>query len=107
MKEHTILSLLHVLLFGPLLIYIGAGMPWLAIPSYVIIGLGAFLILFHAYKAYGVIKAGGVPWVNLIHVLLVGPALLAYGLGAPGYVKELLLMLGFAAVGYHAYYLVI
>ena len=107
MKEHTILSLLHVLLFGPLLIYIGAGMPWFSIPSYIIVGLGAFIILFHAYKAYGVFTAGGTPWVNLIHVLLVGPALLAYGLGGPGYVGELLIMLGFAAVGYHGYYLLV
>jgi hypothetical protein len=107
MKEHTILSLLHVLLFGPLLIYIGAGMPWFSIPAYVIVGLGVFIILFHAYKAYGVFTAGGTPWVNLIHVLLVGPALLAYGLGGPGYVGELLIMLGFAAVGYHGYYLLV
>jgi hypothetical protein len=101
MEERTILSLLHVFLFGPLLIYIGAGKP---MPSYVIVGLGAFIILFHAYKA---LRKGGVPWINLIHVLLVGPALLAYGLGGPGYVGELLLMLGFAAIGYHAYYLLV
>jgi hypothetical protein len=104
MENRTILSLLHVFLFGPLLIYIGAGMP---IPSYVVQALGAFIILLHAYKAYGVLKAGGTPWIYLIHVLLVGPALLAYGLGGPGYVGELLLMLGFAAIGYHAYYLLI
>ena len=97
------MSLLHVFLFGPLLIYIGAGS---TIPLYVIQALGVFIILFHAYKAYGVFKTGGTPWVNLIHVLLVGPALLLYGTG-PGYVGELLIMLGFAAIGYHAYYLLV
>ena len=107
MEKRTIISLLHVLLFGPLLIYIGAGMPWFSIPSYIIVGLGAFIILFHAYMAYGVFTAGRTPWISLIHVLLVGPALLAYGLGGPGYVGELLIMLGFAAVGYHAYYLLV
>ena len=102
MENRTILSLLHVFLFGPLLVYIGAGY---SIPLSIVQGLGAFIILFHAYKAYGVLSRGGTPWVNLIHIVLVGPALLAYGLGlGPGYVKELLLMLGFAAIGYHAYY---
>jgi hypothetical protein len=44
-------------------------------------------------------------WVNLFHVLVVGPALLAYGLSGQRYLRELVLMLAFAAMGYHGYYL--
>ena len=60
------------------------------------------------YKLYIKLKLGKHPWVSLIHIVLVGPLLVYIG-----YMKEetkipyfkLLLMLGFASIGYHGYYL--
>jgi hypothetical protein len=53
-------------------------------------------------------KLGKGYWVNLIHILLVGPLLLYIGYNGektPRLYFELLLMLGFAAIGYHGYYM--
>jgi hypothetical protein len=73
-----------------------------------LLGLGIFIILYHVYKTYLKYSAGKNPWVNLIHILIVGPLLIYIGYNkqlTPRYAYELLLMLGFAAVGYHGYYL--
>jgi hypothetical protein len=106
MDEHTIVSILHILLFAPLL-FIVALTTW--IPPLGIAGLGAFITLYHGYKAYAKAVAGKSYWVNMIHVIAVGPALIAKGAmeKPPRYVNELILMFAFAAVGYHAYYLVV
>jgi len=82
-----------------------------AIPAflyYVLIGLGIILFLYQAYKAYTKFAEGKNPWVNLIHVALVAPLLVYVGVrgedtSRPAF--ELLLLLGFAAIGYHGYYL--
>jgi hypothetical protein len=53
-------------------------------------------------------KLGKGYWVNLIHILLVGPLLVYIGYNSEKTHRlyfELLLMLGFAAIGYHGYYL--
>jgi len=49
------------------------------------------------------------PWVNYIHLFIVGPLLLYIGLNREKTERryfEILLMLGFAAIGYHGYYLI-
>jgi hypothetical protein len=53
-------------------------------------------------------KQGKGYWVNLIHILLVGPLLVYIGYNREKTARlyfELLMMLGFAAIGYHGYYL--
>ena len=102
MDPRTILQLAHLLVLGPMLIAIGLGYG----PATAIAGLGIFIILYHAYKAYVRYSAGQIPWVNLIHMLIVGPALVAKGFVTERYLNELILMLGFAAIGYHGYYLI-
>ena len=99
MNTRTILSLAHILLLGPLLLAIGFGY----IPTPVTLGVGAVVIAYHLYKYFAVRAA----WINLFHAFVLGPALLAAGaLPAQRWPRELVLMLGFAAIGYHAYYLV-
>jgi hypothetical protein len=103
-SPHAAIAIAHVLILGPLLIAIGLGYG----ASYrAAVGfLGAFIVVYHAYKAYAKISAGvGGAWINWIHVLIVGPALIAYGFtpSPPKYVEDLILMLGFAAVGYHGF----
>ena len=53
-------------------------------------------------------KLGKSYWVNLIHIFIVGPILIYIGYNGEKTSRkyyEILLMLGFAALGYHGYYL--
>ncbi len=101
LSSHTILSLAHIFVLGPLLLAIGFGY----VSANVTLGIGALIIVYHLYKYVAVRPS----WVNLFHVLVLGPALIAAGLipsTTQRWPRELVLMLGFAAIGYHAYYLV-
>ena len=98
MNNHQIIHLAHILILGPFLLAVGTGyIP----PSKYISGIGITIALYHVFK----MSQKGVNWVNMFHAIVVGPALIAYGVGAPRYVRELVLMLGIAAIGYHAYYM--
>ena len=69
--------------------------------------LGLIIILYHIYKTYSYMTKGKNYWVNLIHILIIGPLLMYIGYYAektPRLYFEILLMLGFASIGYHSYY---
>jgi hypothetical protein len=105
MDPRTVLQLAHILILGPLLVVIGLG--YVDAWSMAIAGLGAFITLYHGFKVYTKWTAGQAFWVNLFHALIVGPVLMAKGLlDSPRYVDEFILMFGFAAIGYHALYLI-
>jgi len=99
-------SLFHVLIISVLFLYVGIMKT--EIPPFLfhlLLGLGAIIIPYHAYKAS--IKKSG--WVNYIHIFLVGPLLMYIGYNGIATERkyfELLMMLGFAALGYHGYYIV-
>lgn len=108
--KHTIIHLFHILLVGPLFIYVGIKretIPKLMFPFLLV--LGAFITLYHIYLAYNKLKQGQSAWVNYIHFLIIGP-LLVYigyqGLETTRKYFEMLLLLGMAAIGYHGYYLI-
>ena len=112
--DHFYNHLAHTLLIGPLLVFIG--MKQSNFPDYankLILGTGLFVFAYHLFKAYEKITEKGFisAWVNYIHVLLVAPVLIAIGYygsfsnNTPRYLREVCMMLGFAAFGYHAYYL--
>jgi hypothetical protein len=109
MKTETIVHLFHILIVGGLFMYVGITRE--NIPAYmypILLGLGIVIILYHIYKVYNYMKAGKGYWVNLIHILLVGPLLVYIGYNREKTGRkyfEMLLMLGFAAIGYHGYYL--
>ena len=103
MNEHTLLHIAHLLILGPFLLYIGFDYP---IPLKAVAAIGVFVILYQSFKTYLRYVKNESMWVNLFHVFIVGPALLAYGLSGQRYLRELIIMLGFAAIGYHGYYLV-
>ena len=107
MNPHMILSLAHIFALAPLLVII-AKTNW--IPPMVVAFLGAFIALYHAYKAYTKISAGSSiagTWINLFHALVVGPVIIAHGLNPDvRYLSEFILMFAFAAVGYHTFYLI-
>ena len=110
LDKHTIIHLFHILLVGPLFIYVGIKretIPKLMFPFLLV--LGAFITLSHMYLAYNKFKQGQCAWVNYIHFLIIGP-LLVYigyqGLETTRKYFEMLLLLGMAAIGYHGYYLI-
>ena len=108
--KHTIIHLFHILLVGPLFLYVGIKretIPKLMFPFLLV--LGAFITVYHMYLAYNKFKHGQSAWVNYIHFLIIGP-LLVYigyqGLETSRKFFEILLLLGMAAIGYHGYYLI-
>ena len=81
-------------------------MPSILFP--ILLGLGVVIIIYHIYKAYRYMKADKPYWVNLIHIILIGPLLVYIGYNKEDTSRryfEILLMLGFASIGYHGYYL--
>jgi hypothetical protein len=107
MDSHTALHWVHVLVLGPLLVAIGLGYG-AGYPA-VVLGLGVFMTLYHLYRGFAKWTSGaGGLWVNAIHALAIGPALIAEGslTAPPRWIRELLLMFGFAGIGYHAYYII-
>jgi Na+-transporting methylmalonyl-CoA/oxaloacetate decarboxylase beta subunit len=109
MNKESIVHLFHILIVGSLFLYVGiqkTSIPKIMFP--ILLGLGIIVILYHTFKAYSHIIKGKGYWVNLIHILLVGPLLIYIGYNREKTARlyfELLLMLGFASIGYHGYYL--
>jgi len=111
MNKEALVHLFHILIVGGLFLYVGIQRTNIANAMFpFLLGLGVVIILYHAFKVYTYIKQGKGYWVNLIHILLVGPLLIYIGYNGVKTARlyfELLLMLGFAAIGYHGYYLLI
>ena len=111
MNTEQIVHLFHILIVGTLFLYVGIireKIPKLLFP--VLLILGVIIIVYHIYKAYNYMKVDKPYWVNLIHILLVGPLLVYIGYNRENTSRryfEMLLMLGFASIGYHGYYLIV
>ena len=109
--HHTILSLFHILFVAPLFFVIAffrSDMPVWAFRTIFVLGL--FILVYHGYKFFLKLSQNSSwAWVNAIHVLIVAPLLIYIGLEQKGAAKaayEIAIMVGFAALGYHLYYLV-
>jgi hypothetical protein len=109
MEIETYVHLFHILIVGSLFLYVGITrnkIPSLMYP--ILLGLGLIIIFYHCFKVYNYIKLGKSYWVNLIHIFIVGPLLVYIGYNRENTARlyfEILLMLGFASIGYHGYYL--
>ena len=109
--NHFWLSIVHLLIVVPLFMYVGfvrADTPrWLYLAVFAI---GAVILVYHGFRLVVRLKnRSGYSWVNALHVLTVAPLLLYIGYhkkDTPRFAYELLLMLGFAAGGYHTFSLV-
>jgi hypothetical protein len=101
--------LFHILFVGGLFLYFGITRTnHSKFVLRTLLYLGLFIVLYHVYKVYHYIIHDKSYWVNLIHIFLVGPLLMYIGYYAdetPRLYFELLMMLGFASIGYHGYYL--
>ncbi len=112
MDTHLLLAIFHLVLIVPLFLYVGfqrAATPdWL---YHVLFGVGLLVFVYHAMKSFTrwVAKSPAV-WVNLVHVAIVAPLLVwigYYGKKTERPAYEMLLMVGFAALGYHLKNLVV
>jgi hypothetical protein len=73
----------------------------------VLLSLGIIVFGYHLFKTYVKSMENKNPWVNLIHIFAVAPILVYIGYyqtETPRFVFEILLMLGFAVIGYHGTY---
>ena len=112
MTDHIQLSAFHVFVVAPFFLYVafvrGQLMPWVFTTLQV---LGLIVLLFHAYRIITRWKAQGLTvWVNILHVVAVAPILLyigCMGYDTPRWAYEVLAMLGFSALGYHIYQIVL
>jgi len=99
------LYVFHLFFVSAIFLYIGlyrTDIPRWIFPG--LLGLGSIVGLYHLYKAYLHVSEGTVPWVNMIHILVVAPLLISIGYfqtETPRFVFELMLMVGFAVSGYH------
>ena len=95
-----LLSLTHVLFFAPPLFYIGltrGQTPQWVFKALLFVGL--LILLYHAAR---LVQTGS--YINMIHVFLIAPLLIAIGWKArnsPRSLYELLLMVAFAMLGWH------
>lgn len=101
--------LFHILFVGGLFLYVGIMKnKTISILFPILFWLGILIILYHLYKLFIKWKGGKSFWVNLIHIFIIGPLLIYIGYEKEKTSRkyfEILLMLAFASIGYHLYYL--
>lgn len=103
--EHLTIYLAHVLIIGPLLVYVGntygVGLTNMMLNILIITGL--VITIYHLYLTYTKGLSSG--FIYLLHGLIFGPLILYVGLtGSEGFwgAYSVLMMIGFASIGYHA-----
>ena len=103
--------LFHILFVGGLFLYVGILKTKTYPPVFVLcFWLGILIILYHSVKLFIKWKGGKSFWVNLIHIFIIGPLLIYIGYEKEKTSRkyfEILLMLAFASIGYHLYYLIL
>lgn len=103
MDKHKIISLVHVILNGPLMIYIGYFKPKNIIYYWLLLIIGLSLMVDILYRYY---KNNIHAWL-LVHLILFSPLFIYTGyLGIkkekiPYYLYSFILAIGIAALGYH------
>jgi hypothetical protein len=108
--NQSLIHLFHILIVGTLFLYVGITKT--DIPDFmysILITVGTIIILYHCFKVYKKLNVKMNPWINYIHIFIIGPLLLYIGLNrekTPRLYFEILLMLGFASIGYHGYYMI-
>ena len=106
------INIFHIVVVAPFLLYVaivrGQLQPWI---FSVLSGLGIVLFVYHGYKTFIKWKVNSPSlWVNAIHVFLIAPLLVfigSKGYDTPRWAFELMALLGFSALGYHIYSIII
>ena len=109
--SHVFVAIAHIVLFVPFLLYVGIQRA--AVPNWVytlLLSIGSLIFVYHGWKAFiRVSTASPYAWVNIIHAAAIAPLLVFIGYkgrDTPRYAYEILMMVGFAGLGYHLYSLV-
>ena len=109
MDKEAYVHLFHIIIIGSLSLYVGISRDnTIPILYPILLGLGIIIIFYHIYKTYKYMKDGKGYWINLIHILFIGPLLIYIGYNKEKTSRkffEMLLLFGFSAIGYHGYYL--
>jgi hypothetical protein len=105
------IHLIHIIIIGSLLLYVGIkGKTMPQFMYHILLVIGILILVAHGYSViskYGQKNSG--LWVNLFHIFIVAPVILLIGLKreqAPYYLFQFMIMLGFAAIGYHGYFMI-
>lgn len=111
MDTQSLVNLFHILIVVPLFLWVGTQREKVPQAAFwVLLCLGLLVTVYHAQKTYVRYQAGSsLIWVNLIHMLLIGPLLLYIGWhqkDTPRPAYEMLILAGFGALGYHMYELI-
>jgi len=98
----------HLIIVGGFLLFVGMNRN--DNPEYiykVLFVLGIVIFFYHIYKAVLKFQEKKSAWVNYIHIFIIAPILLYVGYNQKETKRlyyEILLLLGFSAIGYHGYY---
>jgi hypothetical protein len=107
MDKSKWVNIFHILFVGTIFLYIGINREKTFKKVFdIIFYLGIIIIIFHIYKY--LLKDNNKKWVNIIHILIIGPLLIYIGYHGTETSRkffEILLILGFASIGYHLFYL--
>lgn len=110
MNPRILVQLFHILIVGGLFLYAGIVQEKMAkylFTIFFILGVG--ILGYHLFRAYIKMISEKPYWINLIHIFIVAPLLIYIGYYKENTSRryfEMLLMLGFASIGYHGYYLI-
>lgn len=107
MTTHLYIALFHILFVAPLFLFVGffrSNTPhWVYL---LLLVIGLIVLVYHTYKLIIRGLSSSYSWVNLIHVLFVGPLLIYVGYykrETLRFAYELLVLGGFGALGYHLF----
>lgn len=104
--DTKVLQLFHIFAVSSLFLYVGTkqnGVPSVIFPMFMFLAVVIF-----AYHMYRFVTNPSGAWINIFHILIVAPLLLYIGFNGTKTERkyyEYLLLLGFAAFGYHLFYL--
>jgi D-alanyl-lipoteichoic acid acyltransferase DltB (MBOAT superfamily) len=112
MDSHLLLGLFHIFAVVPLFLYVALSRSNTYEQIYTLLFvLGIIILLYHGYKAFLRLAANSPSlWINLVHVVAVAPLLIYIGYKGKNTQRaayELLALVGFAALGYHTYHLIL
>jgi hypothetical protein len=108
MDKHMMIAMGHILILAPALLYVAftrANNPAWVYTTLLVVGM--LILVYHGYRGFvRVMQKSPYAWVNLIHAFLIAPLLMYIGFNGretPRAAYELLVMVGFAGLGYHLY----
>jgi hypothetical protein len=111
MNYSIILNIFHIFIVSPLFLVVG----YLKVnnPIYmywILLVLGLIVLAYHSYKlSVRIMNNSSYWWINAIHILFVAPLMIYIGYNKTETLRfayELMIMLGFASLGYHTFSIV-